>query len=102
MTNYNRSRFGNFGAPRMGAMTSEFPAFIRLPKPPEKCTISGLCRSTLVKLISGPNPLVNSKVLKQPGSKRGIRLIEVSSLLAYLNGLPDAAGEFNREGFNHV
>ena len=84
--------------PSKDTESAKFPAFVRLPKPPEKCIVSGLCRSTLVSLTNGSNPLVKSKVLKQPGAKRGIKLISVVSLLEYIEGLPDAGCESNREG----
>jgi hypothetical protein len=93
---------GAAGVPTTGTFPRDFVAYTRLPKSPDKCPVSGLCRSTIVSLISGPNPLVKSKLLKQPGAKRGIRLIDVSSLLAYLHGLPDASAEFNQEGRDHV
>lgn len=66
------------------------PAYIRVPKPPAKCPLTGLCRSTLIKLISGPNPPVASKILRGHGRGRGIRLIDVKSLLAFIDSLPDA------------
>lgn len=74
-----------------------YPVYVRLPKPPEKCGVSGLCRSTLNLLISGAAPVVKSKVLKQRGAQRGIRLIETASLLGYLKSLPDG-GETSVEG----
>lgn len=65
----------------------------RLPRPKQRCPISGLSRSTLVGLIR-PNcrnqydPPVSSRILKQKGASRGIVLINRQSLLAYIEGLP--------------
>lgn len=77
------------------------PLYLRLPRNGEKCSVSGLCRSTIYELVSGPTPAVKSKLLKQPGSKRGIRLIETASLVAYLQGLPDFGAELELEGSDH-
>lgn len=69
-----------------------YPAFIRLPKPPSHCPLTGLSRSSLNQLIlpceaNDFRPRVRSKVLKGKDAVRGIRLIEVQSLLDYLNSL---------------
>jgi hypothetical protein len=37
------------------------------------------------------NPPVASKILKQKGTRRGVRLVNYASLMAYLNGLSNDA-----------
>lgn len=65
------------------------PLYIRLPKPGELCPYTGLSRAKLNELIL-PNernhfrPLVASKSLKKEGQQRGVRLILLESLLAFL------------------
>ena len=39
------------------------------------------------------NPPVRSRILRQSGKNRGVRLVEVESLLAYLKSLPSEGGE---------
>lgn len=63
--------------------------FLRLPKPRQRCPISGLSRSTLVELINAGH--IKAKKLRNRGSFRGITLILKDSLLSYLHGLEDAA-----------
>ena len=65
--------------------------YIRLPKPGEKCAITGLSRAKLNELIL-PNernhfsPPVASRSVRKPGSTRGVRLVLLESLLTYLAG----------------
>lgn len=67
------------------------PVYVRLPKPGEKCSITGLSRAKLNELIL-PNernnftPPVASKSLRQKGAQRGIRLVLLESLMNYLSG----------------
>lgn len=62
--------------------------YIRLPKPGERCPITGLGRAKLNELIL-PNPRnkhrppVESISLKQPGQTKGVRLIVKKSLLEF-------------------
>lgn len=68
------------------------PEYIRLPKSPGKCPLTGLSRSALNELIlpsqaNGFKAPVKSLVLKKRHAVRGVRLIVVSSLLEYLDGL---------------
>lgn len=68
------------------------PDYIRLPKPGDRCPISGLSRTTLIELsVPSPcndfRPPVESKHIKRPGAQRGIRLISRTSLLSYLASL---------------
>lgn len=90
-------------SPQGGEHTSKHqPAYVRLPKAGEKCVVSGLCRTTLFELTSGSSPKVRSKILKQPGASRGIRLIEVASLLAYIDSLPESVESINEKGGTNV
>ncbi len=68
---------------------SSTPEFIRLPA--QRCPFTGLSRSTLNNLIlptvhNRNQPPVRSHVLRQPGRSRGIRLIDFSSLIAFIRG----------------
>jgi len=65
------------------------PEWTRLPKAGSLCWLSGLSRSKLNQLIlpcaeNGSRPPVRSVVLRQPGRIKGVRLIHVASLLAYI------------------
>ena len=67
------------------------PLYIRLPKTGHQCQYTGLSRTTLNTLILDTSketglPLVKSVALKKrPSDKRGIRLIEYSSLRDFLS-----------------
>lgn len=70
--------------------------WLRLPRPGDRCHVSGLSRSTLVELVrpgirNGFRPPVEAKHLKRQGTSRGVVLINRASLLAYLDGLPSVA-----------
>jgi hypothetical protein len=69
------------------------PIFVRLPKPGERCPISGLSRSALVNLCV-PNkandfraPVKSIELKFKKHAKRGARLVDYESLMAYLRGL---------------
>ncbi len=67
------------------------PVYVRLPKPGEKCPITGLSRAKLNELIlpnerNGFRPPVVSRSLRQKGAQRGIRPVLLESLMAYLSG----------------
>ena len=68
--------------------STEEALYIRLPKPGERCPITGLGRAKLNELIL-PNtrnqhrPPVESISLKQPGQTKGVRLIVRKSLLEF-------------------
>jgi hypothetical protein len=55
------------------------PAFIRYPKPPQRDPVCGLSRTQLHSLVKAGR--VRSVSLKQPGRGRGVRLIDVQSLI---------------------
>jgi hypothetical protein len=61
------------------------PEFIRLPKPGTLCPCSGLARTALYILCAEGK--VESKVIRQRGATRGIRLIVYDSLMRYLHSL---------------
>lgn len=65
----------------MPTLHPSFPTYIRVPRVRERCPVTGLCRSTIWSLIAGASPRVKSKIVRQPGASRGIRLVCVSSLL---------------------
>jgi len=63
--------------------------WIRLPKDQEKCPYTGLSRSTLNEILTETDPLTGEKLVKslvkiKPGAKRGIKLINLESVLDYL------------------
>ena len=67
------------------------PVYIRLPKPGEKCPITGLSRAKLNKRIlpnerNHFNPPVASKSLRKAGAQKGVRLVLLESLMHYLSG----------------
>lgn len=73
------------------------PEFLRLPKSGQRDPLTGLSRSALNALIlptkeNSRRPPVKSVVLKsRKSADRGTRLIDVASLLEYLNSLAAAA-----------
>lgn len=68
---------------------SRSPRYIRLPKGGQVCPWTSLNRSSMYELITPteemPTPPVKSVSLKKPGKTRGIRLIDLGSLLEYLD-----------------
>ena len=67
--------------------------YTRLPPSGTVDPISSLNRSALDKLVRPKeandfNPPVRTKILRAKGARRGTVLIEVASLLAYLESLP--------------
>ena len=68
------------------------PAVVRLPRSGETEPWSGLKRTQLDMVTrpqpgNGFNPPVQSHIFAAKGAKRGVRLINLESLLSYLNGL---------------
>jgi hypothetical protein len=61
------------------------PEFVRLPRPGNLCPYSGLARTALYTLCAEGK--VDSKVIRQPGATRGIRIIVYDSLMKYLHSL---------------
>ena len=69
------------------------PEYIRMPKSGQSCPYSSLPRTaidriTRPQLSNNFRPPVVSKIFRPAGSRSGIRLIHLASLLAYLDGLP--------------
>ena len=61
--------------------------WIRLPKPGEHESTTGLTRSVLTRLcVEGK---VKSISLREPGKARGCRLVNLPSLVSYLASLED-------------
>jgi hypothetical protein len=57
----------------------------RMPKPRER--LVDLSRTTVFEILQDPNSGVRRAVIRKPGRVRGIRLIYMPSLFAYLNRL---------------
>jgi hypothetical protein len=79
------------------------PRYIRLPRAGQRDEICGLSRSTLSALIrseNGEKPLVKSHSLKMRGAARGIRLIEVESLLAHIAAQGSDTNDENSQAAN--
>ena len=68
-------------AVRSSAMVTE-PEFIRLPRPKDRCRLTGLSRTTLAELVD--RGAVKAAKLRKKGSQRSITLIHRESLLEYL------------------
>ena len=75
------------------------PEWIRLPKAGENEFFTGLKRDQISALCApgsdGSSPRVRSKIVRKDGAKRHIRLVNLQSLLNYVEGLPE---EFDQEG----
>lgn len=56
------------------------PAFVRLPRPGQRESLTGLTRTAIFGLLKAGK--VRSVSLKQPGCKRGVRLVDAASLVA--------------------
>ena len=68
---------------------SRLPEYTRIPTAGGRCPITGLSRSSVLKLIyataeNGHKPPVHSFALKKKGGFRGARLISVASLIDYI------------------
>lgn len=62
-------------------------------RPAERCQFTGLSRASLYNLAvpcqaNQWTPPVQSRLLKQKGAKRGVRLINLASLLKHIKHLP--------------
>lgn len=64
------------------------PAFVRMPPPNGACPLTGLKRGALYALAREGK--IKTATIRRKGSNRGIRLINVASLLAYVNECQDA------------
>lgn len=80
----NTKNTSNTTAPLAGANTIQW---IRLPKPGQHDSNTGLTRSVLTRLcLEGK---VKSISLRDPGKARGCRLVNLASLLSYLARLEE-------------
>jgi len=59
--------------------------WIRLPKPGARCRLSSLSRTSLNEAVARGE--IRSITVRQPGSTRGIKLLNKASLAAWLNRL---------------
>lgn len=80
--------------PKVAPAPAPLPIWIRMPTGKEVCPYTSLRRGKLA-LLSVPsaankwNPPVRSKAIKQEGQNRAVRLINLASLLDYIDQLPD-------------
>ncbi len=70
--------------------------WLRLPRPGELCPVSGLSRSTLAELVrpcprNNFTPPVDSRLIKRPGTARGVLLIRRESLRIFIEEQPAPA-----------
>jgi hypothetical protein len=81
-------------APHLDGPRAVFDSqWIRLPRPGDRCPLTGLSRSTLAELVrpcerNDYAPPVESRLLKRKGAARGVLLINRQSLLAFINEQP--------------
>lgn len=78
--------------------TGPTPTYIRLPRPGTRCPHTGLSRTTLAELTrpcerNGYRAPVPAKEIRAKHSRRGIVLIPLADLLAYLAELPSFSGK---------
>ena len=83
------------------------PRYIRMPRWGERCPHSGLTRSAIDSLVRSQqsnkfHPPVVSKIMRQTGAGKGVRLIDYQSLMDYLAALPDGTAEQEGSGLNAV
>lgn len=67
------------------------PEWIRLPRPGEVEPRTSLSRGVLSRLAAEGK--VKSLTTREPGKKRGCRLIHLESLLSYLSSLAEGGGK---------
>jgi hypothetical protein len=65
--------------------TATAPRWIRLPQAGKVCVHSGLKRGQMLKLSANRANGIRVCHLREQGAKRGTRLIDLESLLAYLD-----------------
>lgn len=81
-------------APHLDGPRAVFDSqWIRLPRPGNRCPLTGLSRSTLAELVrpcerNDYAPPVESRLLKRKHAARGVLLINRASLLAFIEGQP--------------
>ena len=72
------------------------PSYVRVPQNGKRCPVTGLCRTHINGLVlptPGNNytPAVRSVVLKTRGKVRGVRLVDVSSLIGFIESQADSS-----------
>ena len=65
--------------------TATAPRWIRLPQAGQACAHSGLKRGQMLNLAADPANQIKVCHLREQGAKRGTRLIDLESLLAFLD-----------------
>lgn len=82
-------------APRLerGRPVFDQSVWLRLPRPGDRCPISGLSRSTLAELVrpcerNDYKPPVEARLLKRRGTARGVLLVSKQSLLEFISEQP--------------
>ena len=63
------------------------PAFTRVPRPGFRDPFSGFCRSQMFEAVKSGR--VKSYSIKKPGTSRGVRVIDCTSLRAYIESFGD-------------
>jgi len=71
--------------------TASAPRWIRLPAAGTACVHSGLKRGQMLKLASNYENEIRVCHLREKGAKRGTRLIELASLLEFLDRRAEAS-----------
>lgn len=72
------------------------PEWLRLPKPGQRCPVSGLCRSYLHTLVRDGK--IRTVSIRERGRKTGIRLISYDSLMAFIAKQAEPADKPEQEG----
>ena len=67
--------------------------WVKLPRAGESCQFSGLSQMSLYRLLRRSQGEIRTLTTCEPGKLRGNRLIDVNSLLAYLEKLAGARVE---------
>ena len=75
------------------ATNATTPRWSRLPRPKETCPHSGLRRGQLLNLSKDASTGIRICHLRANGAKRGSRLIDLDSLLSYLDPRATLAGK---------
>lgn len=71
------------------------PAYVRMPQPGNAEALTGLRRGALYELAKEGK--IKTATIRRKGSMRGIRLVHVESLLAYVASCADTPEENERE-----
>jgi len=71
--------------------TASAPRWIRLPAAGTACVHSGLKRGQMLKLASDRSTEIRVCHLREAGAKRGTRLIDLESLLSFLDRRAEAS-----------